>query len=160
CPAGRSAARPATSRSASRSPTAPARCWTRRPRTDPYPRRMPPELNDAARKLLEQPYYAVVAVPRADDSLQTVLTWVHTDDGNVALSSAEGRSWPANLRRAGRATVTVVNPQDPYEWVSVSGRVLEDTHDGADEHIDFLAKKYLDADGYTGWTPGMQRVKF
>jgi hypothetical protein len=53
------------------------------------------------------------------------LVWAHTDDGNVTLNSSEGRTWPENLRNAGTATVTVI--ADPYEWVSVTGRLVEDT---------------------------------
>jgi hypothetical protein len=49
---------------------------------------------------------------------------------------------------------------NPYEWVAVTGRLAEDTHEGADEHIDFLAKKYLDADSYPFRQPGQQRIKF
>ena len=102
--------------------------------------------------------YAHVAIPRADGTVQTVIVWAHTDGANVMLNSAEGRDWPQNLRRAGTATVTVMADSDPYEWVSVTGRLAEDTHDGADAHIDSLAKKYLDKDEYPFRQPGEQRV--
>src|SRR5688500_2842161 len=93
--------------------------------------------------------YAHVAVPRSDGTVQTVIVWTHADDeGNVTLNSAEGRAWPANLRKAGTATVTLMADGNPYEYVSVTGRLTEDTHDGADDDIDFLAKKYIDADSY------------
>ena len=49
---------------------------------------------------------------------------------------------------------------NPYEWVSVTGRLVEDTHDGADAQIDALAKKYLDADEYPYRQPGEQRIRF
>jgi PPOX class probable F420-dependent enzyme len=104
--------------------------------------------------------YAHLAIPRADGTVQTVIVWAHTDGGNVTLNRAEGRKWPDNLRRAGTATVTVMADSNPYEWVSVTGRLAEDTHEGADEQIDFLAKKYLDADSYPFRQPGEQRVKF
>ena len=104
--------------------------------------------------------YAHLAIPRHDGTVQTVIVWAHTDNGNVTVNSAEGRKWPQNLRRAGTATVTVMADGNPYEWVSVIGRLVEDTHDGADAHIDALAKKYLDADSYPFRQPGEQRVKF
>lgn len=104
--------------------------------------------------------YAHLAIPRADGTVQTVIVWAHTDGGNVTLNSAEGRTWPENLRRAGTATVTVMADSNPYEWVSVTGRLAEDTHEGADEGIDFLAKKYLGVDSYPMRRPGEQRVKF
>lgn len=104
--------------------------------------------------------YAHVAIPTADGSVQTVIVWAHADgDGNVTLNSAEGRAWPENLRRAGRATVTMMADGNPYEWVSVRGELIADTHEGADEDIDMLAKKYVDADSYPYRQEGEQRVK-
>ena len=104
--------------------------------------------------------YAHVAIPRADGTVQTVIVWAHTDGTNVMLNSAEGRDWPQNLRRAGTATVTVMADSNPYEWVSVTGRLVEDTHDGADQHIDSLAKKYIGVDSYPYRQEGEQRIKF
>ena len=104
--------------------------------------------------------YAHVAIPRRDGTVQTVIVWADTDDGDITLNSAEGRAWPDTLRRAGTATVTVMADGNPYEWVSVTGRLVEDTHEGADAHIDSFAKKYLDADSYPYRQPGEQRVKF
>ncbi len=54
--------------------------------------------------------------------------------------------------------MTVQNMENPYEYVTIRGRVVERTHDGADEHIDALAKKYLDQDSYPYRQPGEQRV--
>ena len=91
--------------------------------------------------------------------METVVAWVHPEGDNLALNSAEGRAWPANIRRSKTATVTVMADNNPYEWASVTGSLVEATHDGADEHIDLLAKKYIDADEYPYRAPGEQRVK-
>jgi PPOX class probable F420-dependent enzyme len=104
--------------------------------------------------------YAHLAIPRRDGTVQTVIVWAHTDGGNVTVNSAEGRSWPANLRQAGTATVTVLADGNPYEWVSVTCRLAGDTHDGAIEHINMLAKKYIDADEYPYLAAGEQRIRF
>ena len=104
--------------------------------------------------------YAHVAIPRADGTVQTVIVWAHTDGANVMLNSAEGRDWPTTLRRAGTATVTVMADSNPYEWVSVTGSLVADTHDGADAHIDSLAKKYLGVDSYPYRQAGEQRITF
>ena len=117
-------------------------------------------LEGRARDIIAAKNYAHVSIPRADGTIQTVIVWADAEDGNVTLNSAEGRTWPNNLRRAGTATVTVMADNDPYEWVSVTGRLAEDTHDGADAHIDSLAKKYLDADSYPYRQPGEQRIRF
>lgn len=119
-------------------------------------------LEGRAREILtEGRNYAHVSIPRRDGTVQSVIVWAHADeDGNVTLNSAEGRAWPANLRRAGTATVTLMADGDPYEYVAVTGRLIEDTHEGADEDIDFLARKYLDADSYPFRQEGEQRILF
>src|ERR1700722_19521841 len=104
--------------------------------------------------------YAHVAIPRKDGTVQTVIVWAHAEDGKVELNSQEGRAWPENLRHAGTATVTVMADGNPYEWVSVTGRLVKDTHDGADDEIDMLAKKYLDADTYPLRKPDEVRISF
>lgn len=105
--------------------------------------------------------YAVIAVPLGDGSVQTVVAWAHADDaGNLTLNSAEGRTWMENLRKAGRATVTLMADGNPYEWISVRGKLIGDTHEGADEDINMLAKKYLDEDVYPWKGPDEVRVKF
>jgi PPOX class probable F420-dependent enzyme len=105
--------------------------------------------------------YATLSIPREDGTVQSVIVWAHADDeGNVTVNSAEGRDWPANLRKAGTATVTMMADGNPYEYVSVTGRLAEDTHEGADEDIDRLAKKYIDADSYPFRQEGEQRILF
>lgn len=105
--------------------------------------------------------HAHVSVPRQDGTVQSVIVWTHADDdGNVTLNSAEGRDWPTNLRKAGTATVTLMADGNPYEYVAVTGRLATDTHEGADADIDFLAKKYIDADSYPFRKDGEQRILF
>jgi PPOX class probable F420-dependent enzyme len=121
---------------------------------------MPDTLEGRPQEIIAGKNYAHVAIPRPDGTVQTVIAWVHTEDGDVLLNSQEGRAWPENLRRAGTATVTVMADNNPYEWVAVTGRLADDTHEGADEHIDALAKKYLGVDSYPNRQPGQQRIKF
>ena len=123
---------------------------------------MADKLEGRSREIVEQgKNYAHVSIPKTDGTVQSVIVWAHTDDaGNVTLNSAEGRSWPTNLRKAGTATVTLMADGNPYEWVSIVGRLEEDTHEGADESIDQLAKKYIDEDSYPFRRPGEQRILF
>jgi hypothetical protein len=105
--------------------------------------------------------YAIVAVPLEDGSVQSVIVWAHADEkGNVTLNSAEGRAWPENLRKAKRATVTMMADGNPYEYVSIRGRLIGDTQEGADEDIDRLAMKYLGEETYPFRQEGEVRVRF
>jgi len=111
-----------------------------------------------AQELLKDKNFAVVATLRGDGSVHEVPVWVDVQDGMPVLNTAEGRAWPRNLERDPRVTISVQNMENPYEYVSVRGRVAERTHDGADEHIDALAKKYIGAEKYPFRQPGEQRV--
>jgi PPOX class probable F420-dependent enzyme len=111
-----------------------------------------------AEELLRGRNFAHVGTLRADGSVQVSPTWVDLQDGRVALNTAEGRAWPRNLERDPRITLEVQNFENPYEYLEIRGRVAERTHEGADEHIDLLAKKYLDVDKYPMRQPGEQRV--
>jgi PPOX class probable F420-dependent enzyme len=115
-------------------------------------------IDGRAEDLLKDKNFCHVATLRKDGSVQSVPVWIDVQDGLPTLNSAEGRAWPRNLQRDPRVTLTVQNMQNPYEYVEIRGRVSERTHEGADEHIDALAKKYLGVDTYPQRQPGEQRV--
>jgi PPOX class probable F420-dependent enzyme len=119
---------------------------------------MSAQIDGKAEALLKAKNFAHVATLRKDGSVQTAPVWVDVQDGRPVVNSAEGRAWPRNLERDPRVTLTVQNMENPYEYVEVRGRVAERTHEGADEHIDSLAKKYMGVDSYPMRRPGEQRV--
>jgi hypothetical protein len=77
--------------------------------------------------------------------------------GKLGLNSAVGRAWPSNVERDPRVTVAVYDQSNPYDYVEVRGTAVLRT-EGADDHIDRLAKKYLGADSYPFRQEGEQRV--
>jgi PPOX class probable F420-dependent enzyme len=109
-------------------------------------------------ELLQGRNFCIVSTLRSDGGVHAVPVWVDVQDGRPVLNTAEGRAWPRNLERDPRVTLTVSNMENPYEYLEVRGRVGERTHEGADEHIDALAKKYMDADEYPLRKAGEQRV--
>ncbi len=118
------------------------------------------ELNEKARKLIEEPNFGYLATVMEDGSPQVSPVWVDLENGYVSFNTARGRVKERNLRRDPRVTLTVVNHENPYEYAVIRGRLAGDTHDGADENIDKLAKKYLGKDEYPFRRPGEQRVIF
>jgi PPOX class probable F420-dependent enzyme len=110
------------------------------------------------RELITSPNFCHVSVPNEDGTIQSVVVWCDADDDHVILNSAEGRDWPANLRREGRATLTVMNMDNPQEYVTLVGRLVEDTNEGAEDMINVLAHKYTGRD--YDFRPGQQRVTF
>jgi PPOX class probable F420-dependent enzyme len=114
-------------------------------------------IDEQRREFLENPYVGVVTTVHGDGSLQSTVVWVDVDDEGVSFNTAEGRAKPRHLRKTPNVSVLVVDPNDPYRWVSVSGRA-ELRHEGADAQIDRLAKKYLGKDEYPFRQSGEQRI--
>jgi PPOX class probable F420-dependent enzyme len=109
-------------------------------------------------ELLQGKNFCHVATLRPDGSVHGVPVWVDVQDGVVVLNTAEGRAWQRNLERDPRVTLTVQNMENPYEYLAIRGRASAPSRDGADAHIDAMAKKYMDKDEYPMRQPGEQRV--
>jgi PPOX class probable F420-dependent enzyme len=109
--------------------------------------------------LLDQPNYAVIATNNTDGSIHTAVVWADVIDGKLAVNSAAGRKWPTNLERNPQVSVLIYDQGNPYDYVEVRGEA-KGTTDGADDHIDRLAKKYLDKDSYPFRQPGEQRITY
>jgi PPOX class probable F420-dependent enzyme len=116
------------------------------------------QLTEQQRKFIaENPYVATATTLRPDGSPHNTIVWVDAQDGVVTFNTAVGRAKERYLRRDPRVGVLVVNPENAYHWIAVSGRA-ELTTDGADEQIDHLAKKYLGQDEYPWRDPAQQRI--
>jgi PPOX class probable F420-dependent enzyme len=113
---------------------------------------------DEAKHLFENKEMAHVATLNADGSPQVSAVWIALDGDLVTFNTAEGRLKPKNLRRDGRVAISIAGEENPYENVMIQGKVVELTNDGADDDIDALAKRYLDADSYPYRQPGEERV--
>jgi len=84
-----------------------------------------------------------VATIMPDGAPQLSLTWVDTDGDHVVINTVEGFQKVKNVRRDPRVSLTVSDPGNPTQYQELRGRVIEITSEGAAEHIDQLAQKYL-----------------
>ena len=109
-------------------------------------------------ELIEAKNFVQVGTIRKDGTPHLTPVWVDHEGDTIVLNSAEGRAWPSNLRRDPRVTLNVVNSENPYEYVEIRGRLVEDTQEGADEHINKMAMKYLGEEEYPFRQPGEQRI--
>ena len=115
-------------------------------------------LNEKQAKLFTDRNWGVIATIREDGSPQATPVWIDYDGENVLVNSARGRTKVKNIERDPRATVTVLPAEDQqsgYVMVSGPATIIED---GAVDHIDMLAKKYLGEDKYPYLGPGEERV--
>ncbi len=115
-------------------------------------------LSEGVKKLFREPNYGHMATLMPDGSPQVSPVWVDIDGDRILVNSAEGRVKPRNVRRDARVAISIYNQDNPYSSAFIRGRVVEITHEGADEHIDKLAKKYLGQDTYPYRQPEDQRV--
>lgn len=117
-----------------------------------------PELSAGFQKLLREPAFCQIATLMPDGSPQITHTWVDTDGRYILINTADGRQKVRNVRRDPRVAVNVVDPTNGYRIAMVRGRVVDITEEGADDHIDKLAKKYMDVGTYPFRSPEEQRV--
>jgi PPOX class probable F420-dependent enzyme len=108
--------------------------------------------------LLTKPAFAHLATLNADGSPQVTPVWVDFDGTNVIVNTARGRVKAKNLAREARVALSIADPENPYRYVGIQGRVVEMTEQGSDAHIDKMAKKYLGKDTYPFRAPGEVRV--
>jgi PPOX class probable F420-dependent enzyme len=108
--------------------------------------------------LLAAPNFAVLSSHNPDGTILSTVVWIDYVDGQLAVNSAVGRQWPSNLDRDGRVSILVLDQDNPYHFAEIRGRAAG-TLEGAREHIDALAHKYIGKD-YPYLQPGEQRKKF
>jgi PPOX class probable F420-dependent enzyme len=108
--------------------------------------------------LFQKKAFAHLATLMADGQPQVTPVWCDHDGTHVRINSAKGRVKDRNMRRDPRVTLELQDPDNPYRYLQVFGRVVEITETGADAHIDSLAKKYLGVDKYPYRQPGEIRV--
>jgi PPOX class probable F420-dependent enzyme len=110
--------------------------------------------------ILDKPAFAHLSTLMSDGSPQSSAVWVDTDGGSIVINSAEGRLKDRNIRRDRRVAVSVTDPENPYRSLTIRGRVAKITNEGADQHIDRMAKKYMGVDEYPFRQPGEVRVMY
>lgn len=110
------------------------------------------------RDLLQKKAFASLATVMPDGSPQVTPVWFDFDGTHFRINSARGRVKDRNMRRTPKVALAIVDPDNPYRHLAVRGRVLEVTEQGADAHIDALAKKYLGKDRYPYRLSGEVRV--
>lgn len=110
--------------------------------------------------LLEKPAFGNLGTLMKDGSPQVTPVWVDYDGKHVRINSARGRVKDKNIRRDPRVSISLQDPANPYRYLEIRGRVVEITENGADDHINKLAKKYLGKDVYPFRQPGEVRVLY
>jgi PPOX class probable F420-dependent enzyme len=108
--------------------------------------------------LQQKKAFAVLATVMPDGSPQVTPVWFDYKDGLIRVNTAKGRVKARNLKKGAAVALAIIDPDNPYRYVQIRGRVRRVTEERAVEHIDSLAKKYLGKDKYPNAAPGEVRL--
>jgi len=115
---------------------------------------------ESFKDLFTKKAFAHLATLNADGSPQVTPIWCDYDGTHILVNSAKERVKDKNMRRNRKVALDLLDPDDPYRHLAVRGEVVEITEQGADAHIDKMAKKYLGKDRYPFRQPGEIRVLY
>ena len=110
--------------------------------------------------LLQKKAFASLATVMPDGSPQVTPVWFNYNDGVVRVNTAKGRVKANNMREGSPVALAIIDPDNPYRYIQVRGRVRQVREQGAQEHINALSKKYLGQDKYPFAQPGEVRVMY
>jgi PPOX class probable F420-dependent enzyme len=122
----------------------------------PMPKAIPSDFRD----LFQKKSFAHLVTLMPDGRPQVTPVWCDIEGDQVLINTAVGRQKDRNLQRDPRVALSIADPDNPYRYLEVRGRVAERTLNGADAHIDKMAKKYMGQDKYSFRQPGEQRVLY
>jgi PPOX class probable F420-dependent enzyme len=110
--------------------------------------------------LQQKTTFAHLATVMQDGSPQVTPVWFDYTNGKIRVNSAKGRVKVRNMQEGAPVALSILDPENPYRYIQIRGRVGHVTENGASAHIDSLAKKYLGKDKYPFGQPGEVRVMF
>ncbi|HEY6328198.1 MAG TPA: PPOX class F420-dependent oxidoreductase [Blastocatellia bacterium] len=121
---------------------------------------MAAQIPDQYKDLFSKKAFANLATVMPDGTPQVTPVWVDYDGQYVLVNSARGRQKDKNMRRDSGVALSIIDPDNPYRYLEVRGKVSEVTEDGASDHIDKMAQKYMGVDKYPYRRPGEVRVLY
>ncbi len=111
------------------------------------------QMTEQVSKILSDKNFAFLGTLMKDGRPHVTPVWVDLDNDHILINTAEGRIKHKNLTRDPRVSISLVDKNNPYSMVTIQGTVVDQIKEGADDHIDKLARKYLKAEKYPGHSP-------
>jgi len=122
---------------------------------------MPAEaIPEKFKDLFQKRAFGHLATLMPDGTPQVTPVWIDYDGDHIIVNSARGRQKDKNMRRSPNVAISIQDPDNPYRYLEIRGKVTEISEAGADDSIDKLAKKYTGADKYQHRRPGEVRVMY
>ncbi len=121
---------------------------------------MSAEIPEQYKDLFDKKAFASLATVMPNGQPQVTPVWCDFDGSHVIVNSAKGRRKDRNMRSDPRVSLAISDPDNPYRYLEIRGTVVRITEEGADDHIDSMAKKYMGLDKYPYRQPGEVRVVY
>jgi PPOX class probable F420-dependent enzyme len=102
--------------------------------------------------------FAYLSTVLKDGSPQVTPVWFDYTNGKIRVNTARGRVKARTLKTGAPVAMAISDPENPYRYLQVRGKVVNVTEEGASSHIDSLTKKYLGIDKYPNAQPGEVRL--
>lgn len=119
---------------------------------------MPAKIPQKYLDLFDKKAFGSLGTLMPDGSPQVTPVWVDREGDTVLVNTARGRQKDKNIQHDPRVSITLIDPENPYRYLEIRGRVVATTEKGAKDHIDKMAKKYLGVDKYPYAQPGEVRM--
>ncbi len=113
-------------------------------------------IREEHKDLLERPIVASLVTVMPDNHPQATPVWFEFDGTHILVNTARGRQKDKNLTERPKATLLVIDPENPYRWIEVRGEVVESTEEGGIAHISKLSKHYVGREDYYSNNPEQQ----
>ncbi len=121
---------------------------------------MTAQIPEAFMDLVREPAIAQLGTVMKNGSPHVTPVWFDYDGSYISINSARGRVKDRNMRNNPRVALSILDPKNAYRYMEIRGKVIEITEEGAVEHIDSLARKYLNVDRYPHHSPSEVRVRY
>ncbi len=118
------------------------------------------EIPENFQDLTTEPAIAHLATVMNDGGPHVTPVWFDLEDGKIRINSAKGRVKDRNMRKNPKVALSILDPKNPYRYLAIRGKVTEITEEGAEEHIDRLAKKYMNVEEYPNRSAAEVRVLY
>jgi PPOX class probable F420-dependent enzyme len=118
---------------------------------------MAERIPEAFLDLFKKPILAHLATLMPDGSPQVTPVWIDYDGEHILVNTWPDRAKGRNMLARPQVALDIVDPDDPFRYLSVRGRVVDATEEGAAEHIDTLARRYMGLERYPRHDPNRPR---
>lgn len=105
-----------------------------------------PAIPASHQDIFDKKSFAHIATVSEQGVPQVTPVWIDYDGEHILFNTARGRKKDRNLKANPQISMSIQDPDNGYRYIGIQGRVVEDTEEGAEAHINKLSNKYFGKD--------------